>query len=157
MTISVTCHFKRGDGNGHHERYGGYFTKEQCVAEAQKRIKNGEKINGKPITGITMRWSCSGNRRCSCFFEYGMHGSSWQSFSSKWKSCLFMSQSEAKHCKWSSWGRWSECSKSCGGGSQEKRRTVATTAKYGGRECQGRSSRTRSCKTQPCPGKIILI
>ena len=96
FSLSVTCHFKRGDGNGHHERYGGKFTKEQCVAEAQKRIKNGEKINGKPITGITMRWSCSGNRRCSCFFEYGMHGSSWQSYSSKWKSCLFGGQSEAK-------------------------------------------------------------
>ena len=59
------------------------------------------------------------------------------------------------HCKWSSWGRWSECSKSCGGGSQEKRRTEATTAKYGGRECRGRNNRTRSCKTQHCPGKII--
>ena len=97
FSLSVTCHFKRGDGNGHHERYGGKFTKEQCVAEAQKQIKKGEKINGKPITGITMRWNCSG--KCNCYFEYGMHGSSWQSSSSKWKSCLFRNQSKAKKSK----------------------------------------------------------
>ena len=92
FSLLVTCDFKRGDGNGHHERYGGKFTKEQCVAEAQKQIKNGKKING-----ITMRWDCSG--KCNCYFEYGMHGSSWQSSSSQWKSCFIRNQSKAKKSK----------------------------------------------------------
>ena len=86
LYFSVTCHFKRGDGNGQHEKFIGKFTKQQCIAEAQKRIKKGEKVSEKPITGITIKQICPG--KCSCYMEYGMHGSSWQSSTSIWSSCL---------------------------------------------------------------------
>ena len=60
------------------------------------------------------------------------------------------------HCEWSNWGQWSKCTKSCGGGTQERRRTEATTAKHGGNGCDGSNTGTQSCKNQNCPGKVNL-
>ena len=58
------------------------------------------------------------------------------------------------HCAWSDWGEWSRCSKSCGGGSQERRRTEATTAKHGGNKCIGSKTARQSCNNGNCPGMI---
>ena len=57
-------------------------------------------------------------------------------------------------CKWSTWGQWSKCSKSCGIGSQERIRAIATTAKNGGNECVGRNKEINSCSKGACPGMI---
>ena len=54
------------------------------------------------------------------------------------------------HCKWSSWRAWSECSKPCGGGLQERRRTEATRAKNGGNRCVGSSTASQSCNNRDC-------
>ena len=50
----------------------------------------------------------------------------------------------------SAWSRWSSCTKSCGGGSQGRKRTVATIAKNGGKKCLGRKNEKRSCNKQKC-------
>lgn len=49
--------------------------------------------------------------------------------------------------KWGAWGPWSECSASCGGGTQKKIRLCE------GRACQGSGVQTRSCNVQPCHSK----
>ena len=54
------------------------------------------------------------------------------------------------HCKWSSWGGWSKCSAKCGTGSQVRKRTVAKTAKNGGKKCAGSRNERRSCKGGNC-------
>ena len=59
-------------------------------------------------------------------------------------------------CKWSVWTRWSKCSKSCGGGSQKRRRTIARTAKHGGKRCDGSNTARQSCNIKKCPGMINL-
>jgi len=57
-----------------------------------------------------------------------------------------------KACSVSSWSQWGECTKSCGGGSQQKQRSVLIPAKFGGDEC-GDLEIKRSCNTQPCDSK----
>ena len=54
-------------------------------------------------------------------------------------------------CRWGVFGRWSSCSKSCGGGVKTRSRSKLTLASNGGRECEGVSSETNSCSTQTCP------
>ncbi|XP_050674458.1 thrombospondin type-1 domain-containing protein 4-like [Leptidea sinapis] len=74
---------------------------------------------------------------------------------------------------WSTWGSWSACSRSCGGGvafqeRQCQRRpqnlvlnytlptpiiTVRVTREIRPRDCTGVSRRYHECNTQPCPGK----
>nr|XP_058956147.1 mucin-like protein [Pocillopora verrucosa] len=59
---------------------------------------------------------------------------------------------------YSSWGTWSMCSRSCGGGYQSRSRTCTNPApKYGGRTCYqqrrlGRATEWRRCNTNVnCP------
>ena len=53
-------------------------------------------------------------------------------------------------CKWSVYGRWSQCSKSCGGGVQSRFRVIQTPARGGGRDCVGSKEDTRTCNVPPC-------
>ena len=59
-------------------------------------------------------------------------------------------------CVWSPFGNWSECSKSCGGGSKVAERTVETKAIGGGKACEGDSRKIKLCNEQPCPGMDII-
>ena len=57
--------------------------------------------------------------------------------------------------KWSVFAYWSECSATCGGGTQTRTRTCTNPAPdYGGLDCQGESTETQDCNTHLCPGKI---
>lgn len=49
--------------------------------------------------------------------------------------------------KWSAWSPWSECSVSCGGGSQSRNRICERG------DCQGSGVQTRSCNVHPCKGE----
>ena len=53
-------------------------------------------------------------------------------------------------CVMSDWSSWSTCSKTCGGGTQTRTRTVVKPAANGGQEC-GTLTETQSCNTQACP------
>ena len=60
-------------------------------------------------------------------------------------------------CLWSSWGDWSGCSVSCGGGSQQRFRVFLVG--QGGREgraldqdrCEGGETESRPCRRAQCP------
>ena len=52
---------------------------------------------------------------------------------------------------------WSECSATCGGGTQTRTRTCTNPAPaHGGSDCQGKSSETQDCNTLPCPSEFLL-
>ena len=55
------------------------------------------------------------------------------------------------NCEWSSWGQWTSCSKECGVGSQERKRTIIRHAKNGGRKCIGSNLASKSCRVRFCP------
>ena len=52
---------------------------------------------------------------------------------------------------------WSECSATCGGGTQTRTRTCTNPAPaHGGLDCQGQSIETQNCFNPPCPSKFLL-
>ncbi|XP_048850381.1 adhesion G protein-coupled receptor B1-like isoform X2 [Brienomyrus brachyistius] len=54
---------------------------------------------------------------------------------------------------WSAWGRWSECSSECGGGTQTRSRTCQSNLEEGFL-CEGVVEEGRPCNPQPCIGKV---
>uniref|UniRef100_A0A8W8ILJ9 IgGFc-binding protein N-terminal domain-containing protein n=1 Tax=Magallana gigas TaxID=29159 RepID=A0A8W8ILJ9_MAGGI len=53
---------------------------------------------------------------------------------------------------WASWGSYSACTVTCGGGTQGRNRTCSSPApQYGGKACSGSSSSSQSCNTHNCP------
>lgn len=53
---------------------------------------------------------------------------------------------------WGPWGPWGDCSRSCGGGVQfSSRDCTRPVPRNGGKYCEGRRTRFRSCNTQDCP------
>ena len=55
-------------------------------------------------------------------------------------------------CKWGTFGNWTFCTKSCGGGRTLRSRSVETQPLHGGKECQGEQIETKNCNEHPCPG-----
>ncbi|CAK8693924.1 unnamed protein product [Clavelina lepadiformis] len=49
---------------------------------------------------------------------------------------------------WRAWGRWGDCSQSCGGGRQSRTRTCSTGTNG---DCSGTNQSSRACNTQVCP------
>ncbi|TRY65857.1 hypothetical protein DNTS_018019 [Danionella cerebrum] len=52
--------------------------------------------------------------------------------------------------EWASWGGWSECSRSCGGGASVRTRTCITRNLVGG-PCQGDTRQYKICNAKECP------
>jgi hypothetical protein len=54
------------------------------------------------------------------------------------------------HCSITSWGEWSACTATCGGGSHTHTREVTAHAQHGGFECPSLSE-SSDCNTEYCP------
>jgi len=52
-------------------------------------------------------------------------------------------------CSMEIWSGWGECSKQCGGGSQDRGRAIEVPAQFGGNECPG-NSEARTCNNDSC-------
>ncbi|XP_055292746.1 papilin isoform X2 [Moschus berezovskii] len=52
---------------------------------------------------------------------------------------------------WGSWGNWSPCSRTCGGGVSFRERPCYTQRRDGGSSCVGPTRSHRSCRTESCP------
>jgi competence ComEA-like helix-hairpin-helix protein len=62
----------------------------------------------------------------------------------------------AVNCVLGSWGAWTSCSKSCGGGGVERRfRGIELAAQHGG-TCDGDTTATRTCGDVACPIDCVL-
>ncbi|XP_054708448.1 thrombospondin type-1 domain-containing protein 1-like [Uloborus diversus] len=54
--------------------------------------------------------------------------------------------------KWSEWGAWSECSSTCGSGTQNRFRLCITS--HNGSKCTGRAVQSQKCNEKPCPAAV---
>lgn len=54
-------------------------------------------------------------------------------------------------CEWGAYGNWTQCSKSCGGGTQIATREIAIQALNGGQQCDGTNTNLQLCNEFPCP------
>ncbi|XP_057586709.1 papilin isoform X2 [Hippopotamus amphibius kiboko] len=52
---------------------------------------------------------------------------------------------------WGSWGNWSPCSRTCGGGVSFRERLCYSQRRDGGSSCVGPTRSHRSCSTESCP------
>lgn len=60
------------------------------------------------------------------------------------------------HGNWSVWSKFSDCSKSCGGGLQTRTRHCDNPSpQYGGLNCTGESTDIRNCNEHDCPGRKL--
>ena len=59
-------------------------------------------------------------------------------------------------CEVGDWSTWSECSATCGNGTETRNRNVTTIALHQGKECP-HLNESQVCHDQPCPGEIKLI
>jgi len=71
-------------------------------------------------------------------------------------ACTNLSQKEAcsnfcADCVWTNWTQWSDCSTSCGTGSQERSRGIAVELKGRGKNCSGPAKETKMCNQEECP------
>jgi hypothetical protein len=55
-----------------------------------------------------------------------------------------------KHCSYK-WGKWTVCSKTCGGGVKVRKPLVKVIGKHGGKSCP--SEQEKTCNTGDCPTK----
>lgn len=53
--------------------------------------------------------------------------------------------------RWHSWSSWGSCSKTCGGGAQQRQR-VCEGPFFGGEPCPGEKGEQRRCNEKRCPG-----
>ena len=58
-------------------------------------------------------------------------------------------------CSWNPWQSWSSCTKTCGGGTKQRSRTIKI-AVCGGADCTGNDFALTSCNTHCCAGKYLL-
>ncbi|XP_018310553.1 A disintegrin and metalloproteinase with thrombospondin motifs gon-1 isoform X1 [Mycetomoellerius zeteki] len=66
--------------------------------------------------------------------------------------CVSRRNLEPVHGQWGEWGRYGECSRTCGGGVKRKYRECDNPApKNGGNYCIGERVKYRSCGTRECP------
>ena len=62
---------------------------------------------------------------------------------------LYYKYPKPKDCIVGDWGPWGSCSKTCGGGIQERKRNVKYPAKFGGKQCPPLVNK-RICNTKIC-------
>ena len=51
------------------------------------------------------------------------------------------------------WGKWSDCTEDCSGGSQYRVREIIDKRQFGGSPCIGEGNETRSCQNYVCHSK----
>merc|ERR1711871_560024 len=59
------------------------------------------------------------------------------------------------NCETGDWGSWNNCSVSCGGGHQTRRRNVTVNADHGGAVCPG-LVQTQACNVGACPRDCVV-
>jgi len=60
-----------------------------------------------------------------------------------------------RNCMMKRWGKWSKCTKKCGGGTRVRYRGIRVTPKNGGRKCPTRKQTAR-CNVRKCPINCAL-
>ncbi|CAD7936457.1 unnamed protein product [Amoebophrya sp. A120] len=70
------------------------------------------------------------------------------------KECNTRPCHSAADCQLSEWSSWGECSKSCGGGQQQKTRTIEVAAKFGGQPCTDPLVEIQGCNEQVCEDPV---
>lgn len=58
-------------------------------------------------------------------------------------------------CVMAAWGAWGACTRSCGTGTQERKRNIITRPRHGGEPC-GRYTQQQQCESTRCPVDCVM-
>ena len=92
--------------------------------------------------------------------RYNINNDTWTEWSIRipqrqiFLSAAFLCPDECELCTWGAWSAWETCSVTCGGGTQERNRTITQPALNNGTDCAGNDTETQSCNTNGCPGNV---
>ncbi|XP_057298019.1 SCO-spondin-like isoform X2 [Hydractinia symbiolongicarpus] len=179
-----SCKVKECPVNGGLSQWSSYSRcSKTCGVGYQQRVRSCTKPRpahgGKPCTGALKQTRGCKVKDCPV---HGLWGS-WGAYSDcsvtcgggirqKFRACnnpapahggrtcygsnRFVSVCNTKHCPvdggFTSWSKYSRCSKACGMGNQVRRRTCTNpTPAHGGAACSGATSQSRTCKVKNCP------
>ena len=82
----------------------------------------------------------------------------WPKLATIQQCFLFLILLTAVNGGWSNWSGYTECSRSCGGGTQTRNRSCTNPSpQHGGLNCRGNSSESRPCGIKLCPGAMQNI
>lgn len=127
-------------------------TGSSCTTEDGRSCVFPFKFRGETYTGCTTDHDPDGRSWCSTqVTDSGVHVENAGQWDYCSKNCINISASpkvQSLSRKWSSWGTWSPCSKSCGGG--KKVRSRQCFPKSGG--CEGQDIQTKICNPDVCKG-----
>ena len=150
-----TCTNPRPANNGR-PCYGASVTKSSCKVRSCPGAING--LWGSWGSWSTCSRSCGRgyrNRRRACDSPSPVNGGDFCSGNSyNSAACINQICPRVVNGRWSSWGGYSSCSKTCGIGIKQRIRTCTNpTPQNGGRSCPGSSALSTSCKVASCPGE----
>ena len=82
---------------------------------------------------------------------------SWKDYECRYIFSILVSDTSFKliivNCEWSQWSQFGTCSVTCGGGTEERTRTISVPAQNGGTGCAGNDTESQECNTDACPGE----
>ncbi|XP_031549934.1 A disintegrin and metalloproteinase with thrombospondin motifs adt-2-like [Actinia tenebrosa] len=59
---------------------------------------------------------------------------------------------------WSDFSHWSDCTKTCGGGTKERTRSCTNPApSFDGKDCEGVAKETKACNSEPCRPRLSYL
>ena len=113
-----------------------------------------------PVNCVWSLWSAYGKCSVTCgggsqtrtrsvARQHSCGGTSCSGPSTQSQTCN--SQCCPVDCVWGPWSVFGACSVTCGGGRQEKRRSIAIQQSCGGSSCSGPSTQSQTCNSQCCP------
>ena len=61
------------------------------------------------------------------------------------------------NCAFNAWGNWDTCTKTCGGGTHQRARSIGVVVAHGGTNCTGSAIENGVCNAHSCPGSEYIM
>jgi len=141
----------------------GYGKCRSCGRDPRHVYKHGQGGSCEQMCrgdGNCCGYSVSKYSNCLLWYECGMlapggHAAEWGGAHCVVKKSKRSVPCPAVNCQ-GTWSSWSQCSATCGSGTQTQSFTVTTQAAHGGKACPNPSTRTQKCNEKPCPKPVVV-
>jgi hypothetical protein len=139
-----------------HAKHGGYVCPELTMSAACNDA-------ACPVDCVVSSWASFGSCSASCNTGEKMRSRSVITMTAYGgKACDTLSNAAKcntfscpHNCELTGWSSWTSCSKTCGGGNQQRTRSVASSDKFGGKTCD-KTFDSRACNAASCPRDCVV-